>query len=232
MKRPKNTGGGLPLLALEEALGHEGCAVRGLVEQSGHGYLKTLLYEMVNDPGVQSAFRSSAGPCGRRAYRMLDLGDGLGAAILYQAAVKALRSTLSELDDGSPSSLSALPRRGTEAPAFPEPGSGCMACGVEYKAEDRYLGALLRGAEDGSLSGALEGPGVVCLRHLSRASALRDGRLPKTLSERASQRLAELEADLEIYVQHNDYRYRDEPWGKERDCLPQTVRFLYGPRQR
>ena len=77
MKRPKNTGGGLPLLALEEALGHEGCAVRGLVEQSGHGYLKTLLYEMVNDPGVQSAFRSSAGPCGRRAYRMLDLGDGL-----------------------------------------------------------------------------------------------------------------------------------------------------------
>jgi hypothetical protein len=53
-------------------------------------------------------------------------------------------------------------------PAIPEPGTGCLVCRTEEKAKERYLLALLDGAEDGSLDGLLNGPGAVCVRHVVR----------------------------------------------------------------
>ena len=37
-------------------------------------YLDNLLYELVNDPGVQAEFRDSLGLCERHAYLMLEQG--------------------------------------------------------------------------------------------------------------------------------------------------------------
>jgi hypothetical protein len=174
----------LPHHKLEEALREQkvGCAVCRLVDRTGRRYLESLLYEDVNDPGVQSGFRGSLGFCPRHAHLMLDAGDGLGTAILYRAATQELLQTLSRVPDTPKSRTplrSLLGRPSKEELALPEPGRGCMLCPSEARAEEIYLRALLDGAEAGEFDGLLDGPGAVCVRHLSKASALAGGWLPR-----------------------------------------------------
>ena len=82
-----------------EALQQQGRAVCHLVNWSGRPYLDNLLYELVNDPGIQAEFRDSPGLCERHAYLMLDAGDGLATAILYRAATGKLLEFLSPVPD-------------------------------------------------------------------------------------------------------------------------------------
>ncbi len=225
---------GMSRFELEEALRQQGCAVCRLVERAGSSYLEYLLYDLVNDPDVQKEFRASLGLCERHARRMLEKGDGLGAAILYRAVSKELLSRLTKTPDapkpGAP--LARLLRSSSSAePAIPEPGDGCMVCGAEGEAERRYLQVLLDGAQDGSLGGLLGGSGSVCVRHLSRASAVAGGWLPAALIEAIREVFYDLEADLGRYVRHSDYRFRDEPWGKERDSWRRVIAQVLGQRR-
>lgn len=228
---------GLPHHKLEEALREqrEGCVVCRLVNRTGKRYLESLLYEDVNDPGVQAGFRKSVGFCSRHAYMMLDVGDGLGTSILYRAATRDLLEHLSQISDSPKprTSLRALLGGGPSKaePIVPEPGRGCMVCRTEHSAEDRYLRALLDGAEDGTLESLLEDPGVICVIHLSRASVLAEGWLPRALVEVTHKALKDLEADLNLYVRHSNYQHRDEPWGKERDSWKRIVAKMVGPRR-
>jgi hypothetical protein len=114
----------------------------------------------VNDPGIQAEFTNPLGLCERHACLMLDPDDGIATAILYGAATLKLLELLSEVPD-SPrpqASWRVLLGRPLKAdPAIPEPGTSCLVCRTEEKAEERYLQALLDGAEDGSLDGLLNG---------------------------------------------------------------------------
>ena len=105
-----------------------------------------------------------------------------------------------------------------------------MVCGAEREAEIRYLRVLLDGAQDGSLGGLLGATGSVCVRHLSRASVLAGGWLPPALVDTTREMFEDLEADLGRYVRHSDYRFRDEPWGKERDSWKRVVESMVGRR--
>ena len=224
---------GMSRFELEEALRQQGCAVCRLVERAGSSYLEYLLYDLVNDPAVQKEFRASLGLCERHVGRMLEKGDGLGVAILYRAAAKELLGLLSKIPDAprSQASLTKLLGRPTRVdPAIPEPGDGCMVCGAEGEAERRYLRVLIDGAHDGSLGGLIGGPGSVCVRHLSRASVLAGGWLPSALVDVTREKFEDLEADLGRYVRHSDYRFRDEPWGKERDSWKRVVEKMVGLR--
>ena len=219
---------------LEEALRRQGCAVCRLVEGAGNSYLDYLLYDLVNDGDVQKEFRASLGLCERHVGGMLEKGDGLGVAILYRAAVRELLGLLAEIPDAprSQASLGKLLGRSTRVdPAVREPGDGCMVCGAEAEAERRYLRVLLDGAQDGSLGGQLGGPGSVCVQHLSRASLLAGGWLPQALVDVTREMFEDLEDDLGKYVRHSDYRFRDEPWGKERDSWKRVVERMVGPRR-
>jgi len=227
---------GLPHHRLEEALREqkEGCAVCRLVNRTGRRYLESLLYESVNDPGVQADFRESLGFCSRHAYLMVGVGDGLGTAILYRAATRELLETLSQIPDTPKPHAplrTLLGRPSKQQPAVPEPGTGCMICRSEESSEEAYLHALLDGAEDGTLDGLLDGPGAVCIRHLSRASVLAEGWLPRALVEVTCEALSNLEADLGLYVRHTNHQHSDEPWGKERDSWKRIAAKMVGPRR-
>ncbi len=235
MGRAENNKKSLPHFKLEEALRQQGCALCRLVENTAQDYLEGLMYELVNDPAVQEEFKSSLGFCDRHAYQALKMREGLGMAILYGVAVREMEKLLSGLaDNPKPQNpiTSVLSRSSGEGATIPEPGEGCMVCAAEDKAEERYLKVLLEGAEDGSLDSLLHGPESVCVRHLSRASALSGGWLPPRLTEIATHALRDLGSDLEKYVRHNDYRFSEEPWGKERDSPKRAVKLLLGRRRR
>ncbi len=225
---------GMSRFELEEALRQQGCAVCRLVERAGRSYLEYVLYDLVNDLDVQKEFRASLGLCASHAQGMLEKGDGLGVAILYRAAVRELLGRLSKTPD-APRSQAFLPkffgRSARVDPVIPEPGEGCMVCVAEGEAERRYLQLLLEGAKDGSLGDLVGGSGSVCVRHLSRASAVAGGWLPPALIDATREVFEDLESDLGRYVQHSDYRFRDEPWGKERDSWKRVVAQMLGRRR-
>jgi hypothetical protein len=225
---------GMSRFELEEALRQQGCAICRLVERAGSSYLEYILYDLVNDPDVQKEFRSSLGLCERHAQRMLEKGDGLGVAILYRAVVNELLGLLSK-PPGAPRSKASLAKligKPTRAdPAIPEPGDDCMVCNAEGEAERRYLQVLLEGARDGSLDDLVGGSGSVCVRHLSRASVVAGDKLPSALIDAAREVFGDLESDLVRYVEHSDYRFRDEPWGKERDSWKRVVAQMLGRRR-
>jgi hypothetical protein len=232
---PKDSVRSIAHFELEETLRQEGCAVCRLVDQVGRSYLENLRYELVNDSDVQKEFRASLGLCNPHAHRMLAIGNGLGIAILYQATIRELLNLLSKVPEPlrpqTPLAvLLGYPSRAK--PAVPEAGVGCMVCCTEDKAEERYLNVLLDGTENASLHGLLEGPEAVCVRHLSRASVLAGGWLPPALIEVTREALRDLNADLGQYVRHNDYRFRDEAWGRARDSPRRVVSLLVGRRQR
>jgi hypothetical protein len=227
---------GLPHQKLEEALREHrhGCAICRLVDQTGRRYLDNLLYEMVNDPEVQAEFRASLGFCSRHAYMMLGMGNGLGTSILYRAASRELLKRLSQISASPSPQVSlrtVLGRRSRMRRAFPEPGTGCMVCRSEEMAEETYLQVLLDSAQSGLLDGLLDGPGAICIRHLSRASELAGGWLPPALVEATRDALRDLEGDLGLYVRRNDYRYSDESWGKEHDSWKRIVAKMVGLRR-
>jgi hypothetical protein len=209
----KGSGKSMTHFELEEALEENGCAVCRLVSKAGRSYLSSLPYESVNDPDVQKGFGESLGLCNRHAHRMVVAGDGLGISLLYRVAVREGIQVLSETS-GPPKparALSGLLGRSSWVEAtIPEPGTCCMVCRAEEESEERYLKSLVDGVNDGSLGVPLDGPGAVCVLHLSRASALAGG-LPRALVEATRAALEELEEDLDKHVRHNRYRFSDEP---------------------
>ena len=107
-----------------------------------------------------------------------------------------------------------------------------VLCDVEQEAQRRYLRALLDDVAQGSLEQSLlDGPGSVCVRHLSRVFVLAGERLPLKLIDAAREAYTDLEADLGRYVRHSDYRFRNEPWGKERDSWKRVVIRMFGERR-
>ena len=219
---------------LEEALHREGCALCCLVEEVGCSYLKNVIYESANNLDVHKKYRSSLGLCEHHARQSLEMNEGSGVAILCRATTQEILHILSKIP-ASPQPrkpLAVLLRSTTKAKrSILEPGDGCTVCQVEEKEEDRYLRALLEGAGDGSLHGHLNGPGTICIKHLSRISALADGWLPPELLEIAREEIRDLNVDLGLYVRHIDFRYRNEPWGSERDAPERAVDRIVGRRR-
>ncbi len=127
----------------------------------------------MNDPGIQAEFRNPLGLCERHACLMLDPDDGIATAILYGAATLKLLELLSEVPHSPRPQASWRVLLGPPLkadPAIPEPGTSCLVCRTEEKAEERYLQVLLDGAEDGSLDGLLNGQSDVRVRHVVRTA--------------------------------------------------------------
>lgn len=55
--------------------------------------------------------------------------------------------------------------------------------------------------------------------------------MPLTLIDATREALTDLEADLGRNVRHSDFRFRNEPWGKERDSWKRVVIRMFGERR-
>ncbi len=217
---------------LREALGQSGCPVCRLVERDIGQYLDNLLWENVNDPSLRREIRRAQGFC-REHTRMLISrpGASLGLAIIardvwgeIQYATETVRLP----------ALKACRTRSTDIAADLltrlAPQGECLACVYARAMEDLYLDILLGRllGEDGLLAAYQASEGL-CLLHFRQVLArVRDGAVYAALveSQRAigQRRLAELDE----FIRKNDYRFRGEPWGRERDAWRRALGALTG----
>ncbi len=217
---------------LREALAEPGCPACRLVERDTGRYLDNLLWENVNDPSLRQEVRRALGFC-REHTRMLISrpGASLGLALIARDVWREIQQATETVQFPAPKA-----RRARTADLAASllvrltPRGECPVCAYARALEDLYLDVLLERllGEDGLLA-AYQASGGLCFPHFRRAlTRVRDSAVYAALVEAqraiGQRRLAELDE----FIRKNDYRFRDEPWGQERDAWLRALNALVG----
>jgi len=87
---------------------------------------------------------------------------------------------------------------------------------------------LLEHLQAGTLREEYVASGGLCLPHLRVALAGAPAEARRFLEAAESDKLAGLREELSDLIRKNDYRFREEPWGPERDAWIRAARKLAG----
>jgi hypothetical protein len=197
---------------LSEALAQAGCAVCRLVAVATDRYLRSLLYESVNDSGLREKLRASRGFCPAHAWQVQRRGDPLSVSILW----RDLLTQAAEAD------ADRQRQKGNSRTAT------CPACELAAEAERRYLETLVEHLAAGSLRQEYDTSPGLCLPHLRKALRRGSADARTLLLDSEAAKLSQLNRELAEIIRKNDYRFRDEPWGPERDAWIRATRKLAG----
>jgi hypothetical protein len=222
---------------LKEALAARGCPVCWVGEAAARRYLRFTLHESVNDPATRTRLAAAWGFCRRHAWHFLQweevtMRDGLGTAIIAEALLRTAKELL-EAHTGAPS-VEGRRKKGAQAALQKlvrdlTPAGECPACHVQAQHEAYALTVALALLEGEAWRERLAGSDGLCVAHLR--TALTSGAAPdhlRWLVEDHRRRLHQLLGDLEEYIRKHDYRFRDEPYGRERDVTQRATATLAG----
>jgi len=197
---------------LREAFAEPGCAVCRLVANAVDRYFRTLLHERVNDPGVRERLRASFGFCREHSWQLQRRGDPLGISILW-------RDLLTQRVQPENKRRGRTDKRRNQV---------CPACEIALEAQHRYLETLLEHLEAGALRDEYVASAGLCMSHLRAALRRSPSGARGFLLASESDNLRRLTDELSEIIRKNDYRFRDEPWGQERDAWIRATRKLAG----
>jgi hypothetical protein len=219
-----------------------GCPVCRVVQASLEHTLRSFFYESVNDRGLRAELRRSLGFCREHTWLALEpgLGDALGVAILYNDVFKTVLRRLPHPSDsaskgGLASLLGQVQRQFAEkvkaARLALTATAPCPICLQSETSTRLALNALVTHLVDPVLPDALRASEGLCLPHLRSALGAAPGeeQVDALLSISRS-RLEALQVELEELIRKNDYRFRDEPSGSERDAWLRAARLAVGER--
>lgn len=214
----------MPFFRVVEAFQQsKGCALCDLESKGMHRFFEALLYEYVNDPGVRAQLVRSKGYCNRHAHQLLGFGDGLGTAILYEELVKKFVEYLSNLEGTVPGLLKRI-----DAGQWRN-RSTCPACKAQMEDRARHVEVLAEWFGDEEMKTAFDASPGLCVPHFHMSlDAIRNDGHRKHLVEVQLVKFEALVTDLEEFQRKNDYRFRDEGFGKEADAWLRAVRMLAG----
>jgi hypothetical protein len=229
---------------LRDALSQPGCPVCRLMARDTERYLDGLLWESVNDPGVRHKLREALGFCHQHAWQLNRAGASLGVAILMHDVLGSVLGAMESAHFQAPPALSL--RRAHESLDSGQPAAAtadlvarltarveCAACIHVGQMEQIYLSSLnehLLG-EDGLLA-AYEVSDGLCLPHFRRALiSLREEAVFHALLAAQRTVWGRLVEHLSEFIRKNDARFRDEPWGDERDAWLRALGALTGARR-
>ncbi len=194
------------------------CPICLLSARSVERDLRSFFSEFVNDPAARTRFRKSRGFCPHHTPLLAELGDALAVAILYADLAERTQERWQAESRGR---FAFGKRQETLAP--------CPGCAAFAEAERRYTQALAAGLERTEVWEALEGENGFCVAHTEQVIAMAKPDEAMRLRERETRRLALLQAELEEIIRKNDYRFRGEAWGAERDAWLRALDKLRRP---
>jgi len=211
---------------LTDACAQPGCPLCTVTRSAVERYVRGLFSECILDPLARRKLRDSLGLCREHASLAFEAGlsDALGWAIVYEdlvgKAVEALPAPAGGFGDARKEALRAL------APARP-----CPACGVEEATTARFCKALAEALGRQAFHETLRASNGLCLPHLRCAIEHTSNRRSLgLLLEIQSEKLAGLRQELAEFVRKNDYRFRSEPFGAERDSYRRAIETIVGTR--
>lgn len=228
---------------LLEASAQPGCPVCRLVESSTTHFLGSMFYENVNDIPARAHLRSSFGFCREHAWQVLEggLGDALGISIIYHDVFTNILRRLPAVSETAAApgwrdrlrqftSRDHLLEQVRAALQALKPAKPCPACEQRMNTTQLVLAVLidsLKKRED--VAAALAASDGLCLPHFAAVlEQTQDEHVFATLIGSFRQRMEELNGDLGEFIRKNDYRFRGESMGRERNAGRRAIAKLTG----
>jgi len=195
-----------------------GCPICRVEARILERYIDNLFYESVNDIKTRERLRASLGFCREHAHLAMDirLGNALGFAIIYQDVITNILRGFEE-DTNIAKALT--------------PREGCMVCQQREKTTQLVVSAFVDGLTESQMQQALRTSDGLCIPHLKKvAGPIRDLETIDLLRSIHREKLESLHRELAEFIRKNDYRFKDEGFGTERDSWKRAVHKLTGNR--
>jgi mRNA-degrading endonuclease toxin of MazEF toxin-antitoxin module len=192
--------------------------------------VRAFFSEYVNDPQSRDLWRRAQGLCPEHVSLLATLGDALAVAILYADLAERTRERW--LGRGASAARHPLRSVLQRANGSGRPAAACPACEIAHAADARNAGALAQALtqDRAEVWEALEVGCGLCVAHTDQVASLASPAAATRLRRIEAQRLVALQAELEEIIRKNDYRFRGEPWGPERDAWLRALHKLKRPR--
>lgn len=194
-----------------DALEGEGCPICTLTKEVVNNYVKSLLYEYVNDSHTAERIIKGGGFCNLHSWLLYSYQEVLGTAIIYKRLVghyiKHMNSPLN-------SEVS------------------CLVCNVETDAIKRYIQAFLKYLQNDAFYQKYMVSDGLCYPHLKMCINLANNdQTKKALIELERQRLEELSFQLSEIIRKSDYRFQNELKGEEYRARYKAIEKLVGKKR-
>ncbi len=212
---PKATSSALPVR----------CVLCQLVEKSVLTTLRFFFDEFVNDHAIRVTIRKARGFCREHTTALYQCRDALGTAILYS---DLLDQTLTQWREHPPTASAPRFSFGRRT-ASSNPEAPCPACATAQEATSRYTNALAHGLERPEVRTLLEASLPLCVAHTEQVVRQAKPTSANYLLALETKRLEALYKELEELIRKNDYRFRHEEWGEERDAWLRALTHLIRP---
>lgn len=188
-------------------------------------WLRTFLAEYVNDPAAREMLRRAQGFCSVHTGGLSNIGEALAISILYADLARLTRERWQQTSQ--PSHTSFLRRLRAGSHLTQPPDAPCPACIQQQEADRRYVRALAAGLNHPTAQttvwNALETDAGLCVPHVAQIVTASDSPVAARVLQLESAKLAALQAELEEIVRKNDYRFRGEAWGEERNAWKRAL---------
>lgn len=220
---------------LMESLGQSGCPICRLVTRDATRFMDSLLYENVLDLEIMARFRGRRGLCNTHGWQLTTFpGQQLGVALLFQAALHQVMGQVGQSQNAVSRNLSGrfLGRGDGRGPAMADnldPQAPCVVCEKVAESESRFLKVLVEQLGDARLYAAFQASEGLCLPHFREA--LRVATAPDQYDRLREAQLGiweHLMGELKELVRKNDYRFADEPRGREMESWRRVVARMVG----
>jgi len=217
-------------IGLSEELFEAGCPLCRHRVAQGRRFLRSLVYEGVNDVGFRRVLEKSRGFCGRHTVGLFEadrdeMGGSLGAAILLESV---LRHRLEELAGAKTEPGRASGRRLDYAAAAPD----CPVCAAEDDGVKHAIERLLHRLDNERWREALARaalclPDIVRLARAASVSEIRIASVQPVL-DRQIARMTELRASLEAFAHDSTYDRRHRLTHEHHVSAAQATEVLGG----
>ena len=198
---------------------HNGCLLCHMENVIVTHYIDGLLYERVNDGNVRKELAKARGYCPEHAEMLMRTGDALGNAILYADQLKKLQKDLTKVHSNS------------DADRIDKwfDHKQCPVCIHKKRYRKNFIEYFVEGLDSEAFRASLEFGSGLCLKHLSlvlkKIEESEDFQYILKLHREKYKNLAE---ELDEFIRKNDYRYRDEGFGKERNSWLRAIKTFIG----
>ncbi len=200
------------------------CVVCTAISASVTRALKAFFSEFVNDPDQRYKLRDSGGFCTSHLPAVQSAGDPLSLAIVYADLCDQILDRWKSKSQKRSNRMSPFGRAKNETAV-------CPACSLQAEAQTRYTRALAAGisvAADSRLD-QFSNRQLLCSFHVDAVAALLPAAARNRFVLTQSSLLEALKAELMEIIRKNDYRYRGEEWGTERDSWLQALSMVTRP---
>ncbi len=207
----------------------QGCSICYLLVESLERYLRGLLCDSVNDPGMRAVLIKAKGFCNSHAWRLKDIGDGLGTAIIYKDILTHLLAQVETVSVKELSQSIERTAKGGMLRSAKKTTGSCPACFFLQGNEERSLDVLTENIDDEQFSSAYESSDGLCLPHFLKAvKTVKDKEQRDFLIRVQTDKMEILSGELSEFIEKHDYRFSGEGYGKEADSWVRAIEMVVG----